>query len=165
MKVYLAAPYAARADMALEAMVLQAHGHIITSRWIWATHPIEPGTVDAAPAHSDYHLRYQTAQDLEDIDGADAVILFTSSWTMETYNLHRHQTISGGRHVEVGYALAKKKLVIVLGDPENIFHRGACAIAGNWDEVLHLLSDDRAGDLIHLNRNNDETDEGAHNGS
>lgn len=141
-RVYLAAPYASRDLCRVYAAELLDKGHVVTSQWIRADHEIREGVVDAAPDHSDAHLTLQTHADFADIESADIVILFTAAWCMINWELHRHQTISGGRHVEVGYALAKGKMVIVLGQPENIFHRGACVLAETWEEVLGLLYDD-----------------------
>ena len=142
MKIYLAAPYAARNSMRGITGMLEAEGHDVTSQWIWATHEIHTGVVDAAPEHADEYLRVQTADDLADIDRAEAVILFTSGWVIANCSLEKSQTTSGGRHIETGYALAKGKRVIVLGEPENIFHRGACLLAEDLHDVLCLLFDD-----------------------
>jgi nucleoside 2-deoxyribosyltransferase len=142
MKVYLAAPYAARDKMLEIAEVLEAKGHPVTSKWITATHEIHTGTVDAAPDHTDDYLTLQATNDLLDIDEADAVLLFSASWAMGELELHRHQTLSGGRHVETGYALAKNKLVIVMGEKENIFHRGLCLQADTLEEALGILFND-----------------------
>lgn len=51
--------------------------------------------------------------DLEDVDKADTVILFTHE--------RGSQHSGGGRFIEFGYALAKGKRMIVIGDYENIF--------------------------------------------
>lgn len=51
---------------------------------------------------------------LMDIARADAVVLFNDE------KLHR--TGTGGRHTEVGIAIATGKPVVVLGKQENVFH-------------------------------------------
>lgn len=51
--------------------------------------------------------------DLEDVDAADAIILFTHP--------RGEPQPGGGRFVEFGYALAKGKECIVIGPAENVF--------------------------------------------
>lgn len=51
--------------------------------------------------------------DLEDIDRADTFILFTHKYGSK-------QT-GGGRFVELGYAIARDKRIIIIGDYENVF--------------------------------------------
>jgi len=56
----------------------------------------------------------------------------------------------------VGYALARRKLVIVVGKAENIFHRGACVVVEDFEEALSVLAEaeermcDECGDDIAL---------------
>jgi len=143
MRIYVAGPYAARDHLQVlvtTGRIGEGH-HPITSRWLWGDHAITPGVVDAAPEQSDEYTKQHVQEDLADIDRADVVLLFTSGWCMENLGLRKDQTGSGGRHVETGYALAKKKLVIVVGSPENIFHRGACVIVPGVEEALTVLSE------------------------
>ena len=137
MKVYIAAPYAARDHVRQFAMHQRLE---VTSNWIFATRSIHPGTVDTAPDHSNDKVRAHVRGDLEDVDRADALLLLTGKWVLEQgWVSDLAQTISGGRHIETGYALAHGKLVVVVGQPENIFHRGACAVVPSLHEALTLL--------------------------
>ena len=142
MKVYLAAPYAIRDTVVRAGGLLTSRGHVITSRWIQATHDILPGVLDAALDHTDDYTVKQVAGDLADIDAADALIVFTSAWAMAMGGLRREQATSGGRHIETGYALAKGKRVIVVGVPENIFHRGACTVVATLGEAWAALEEE-----------------------
>jgi len=139
MKVYIAAPYAARNLLRPFARMVVEAGHEVTSSWLQAQHHIQPGVLDAAPEQTDEYTQQHVSQDFADIDDADVVMLMTSSWTRDTLGLTAAQTVSGGRHIETGYALAKSKFVIVVGDPENIFHRGACVNTPYFNGALRLL--------------------------
>ena len=99
MKVYIAAPYPIR-DTAIEMMkTLEANGHVVTSRWLKAPDEL-----------ADEHAR----KDLDDVRAAD-VLLAVNSPGWENVG-------TGGRHVELGYALALRKHIILLGERTNIFH-------------------------------------------
>lgn len=107
MKVYLTAMWDRQSNMRDVREKLQADGIVVTSRWLdekpsgpMESHPVE---VVAAGAQ----------MDLDDIDGADAVIVFSED------RLIGYTT--GGRHVELGYAIAKGKPIIVVGPRENVF--------------------------------------------
>lgn len=103
--VYLAAAFRRQAEMRNYAQLVRAHGCTVTSRWLTA--------LEDAPDDLDGQ-RVAAVQCLEDVAAADVVIAFTEPrdsgyWT-------------GGRHVELGYALALRKRVFVLGPHENVFH-------------------------------------------
>lgn len=74
---------------------------VVTSRWIDGKHDGIPAQICAI-------------DDLEDIDAADALVLVNPR--------HLHGSGRGGRHVELGYALARGKRVLLVGDRENVFH-------------------------------------------
>lgn len=68
----------------------------------------------------------EARKDLVDIERADIFVL---------YNPLRYQRMgTGGRHVEMGYALARDKRIIVIGEiEENVFQQ--------LDEVTFLVWD------------------------
>jgi nucleoside 2-deoxyribosyltransferase len=109
MKIYIAAPYPIR-DEAISIMhALEAHGHVVTSTWL--------RQVDTM---GDYYARL----DLADVDACDMLLFYQpDEWVNKG---------TGGRHVEFGYAIARKKLVVMIGPHSNIFHY--------LDSVLHLES-------------------------
>ena len=99
MKVYIAAPYTCRAAAIAVMHVLEAAGHVVTSRWLRETNP----NCDA-----------NAKKDLTDIDNADALLALNfKEWQDKG---------SGGRHVELGYALALGKRIVLYGPRTNIFH-------------------------------------------
>lgn len=107
MKIYLAARYSRRQEMADYAQMLTVMGYEVTSRWLLGHHHDWTGESD--PLWKSFALA-----DFEDVDKADAVISFT----------HPRGTLTtgGGRHSEFGYGYSKGKRMIIIGERENIFH-------------------------------------------
>lgn len=99
MKVYIAAPYPVRDRAATMMRVLELRGVEVTSRWLKA-----PDTM------CDEHAR----KDLEDVAAADVLLaLNPEGWEDKG---------TGGRHVELGYAIALGKPILLVGERTNIFH-------------------------------------------
>jgi len=113
MKIYIAAPYPIRQQAIQAKEYLERHGHIVTSRWL-----IEEQT----------GMSHQHAQgDLEDVAAAQLLLaLHPEGW---------HNKGTGGRHVELGYALALGKQIVVIGQRTNNFHYLDCV------RVIELLED------------------------
>lgn len=88
--------------------------HSSTAGWIDSPHFGKKPYVD--------QLRTEEAQqDLLDVERADALIMYADNHPSR-----------GGRHTEVGIALAHRKPVIVVGDKENVFH---------WHPLVTVVSD------------------------
>ena len=100
MKVYLAGRYQEQAAMRA-CRDEWADKISVTARWIDGKHD------GVAP-------QICCLDDLADIDAADALVL----WNPKA----QHGNGRGGRHVELGYALAREKRIIIIGDRENVFH-------------------------------------------
>lgn len=98
-KFYIASKFALKEETKKRAEWLESIGWECTARWI-------DGGEDGL-THSDIAV-----VDLEDIDKADAIILFTHP---------RGQVNTNGRMVEFGYAMGKDKALIVIGPEENVF--------------------------------------------
>jgi nucleoside 2-deoxyribosyltransferase len=99
--IYLASRYGRREEMEEIALLLMnAHGYDITARWVFGG---EEGLT-----REDIALL-----DIEDVDKADTIVAFTEPYgTMFK---------GGGRYVELGYALAKNKRCVIIGERENVF--------------------------------------------
>lgn len=99
MKYYISAPYPCRDD-AIEVMhKLEALGHTITSRWLKSPDEL-----------ADEHAR----KDLADVAEADVLLALNyAGWENKG---------TGGRHVELGYAIALGKRIVLVGARSNIFH-------------------------------------------
>ena len=110
MKVYLAAQYPRRDELRLYADYLRQHGMEVTSRWLEERSPLDTQMGD------DPEERYKelAAYDLEDIDRADALVLFSENPLVGVPR--------GGRHFEHGYAIGTGKPAYIVGPKENVFH-------------------------------------------
>ena len=109
MKIYLAARYNRYQEMQSVAADLLAEGHTITSRWISGSHGASDSDVGGL------ELTRFAEEDLEDLKTAHLVVSFTEEPKALTSS-------RGGRHVELGFALALGKRVIIIGSRENVFH-------------------------------------------
>lgn len=124
MKIYLAARYSRREELLTYREELQSIGHEVTSRWLNGSHQIsDEGTpigddgeslVEFGETEKAGQLRQHFAiEDLQDVKDADLLIAFTEP--------PRSTASRGGRHVELGYALALGKIVATVGPRENVF--------------------------------------------
>jgi len=100
MKIYVAGSWLRRKELAKKAQRLEDEGIQVTSRWL-SSHGDDLPLVQAAK------------EDLEDIRKADGLLLFTQD--------KKHGYTTGGRFVELGYAYAKKKTIVIVGPRENVF--------------------------------------------
>ncbi len=107
-KVYLASSYSRRAEMAGHAAVLREAGLEVTSRWVNGSHELDEAATEDDRARL-------ALEDVEDVARADAIFAFTDG--PKSAGKGR-----GGRHVELGLALALGKRVLLIGPPENVFH-------------------------------------------
>jgi hypothetical protein len=121
--VYFAARYSRRDELNGYRAELEALGLDVTSRWL-ATEPRERF------AYSEDDWRELGAVDQEDVLAADALVCFTEG---------QGDGGSGGRHVELGMALALGRRVIVVGRREHIFHHlPEVEFVESWPEALRL---------------------------
>jgi hypothetical protein len=147
MRVYIAGAYSARDKLRSAAAKLEDAGHISTARWLDATHAIHRGTINTAPDSSDEYCRDHVGQDFEDIEESDVLLVYSASALVALDPFCRGHTGSGGRHIETGYALASGLTVVVVGEAENIFHRGACIGVPDLEAALSVLSHIEGGEV------------------
>lgn len=150
-KIYLASRYGRREELCGYREQLRELGCEVTSRWLNGNHQIDnmgkpigdkgealiEGDAACATSGEDTaaaaQLRAQFAlEDIQDVYRAETLIAFTEP--------PRSSASRGGRHVELGYALAKGSKVIVVGYRENIF----CWLPDveffeTWDKALEFL--------------------------
>lgn len=98
-KAYVAAPYELRVEAQLTRLKLEAKGYGVTSRWLTVLDEDSPEMAEV---------------DIEDIEAANELVLVNPE--------HFRRTGTGGRHVEVGYALALGKKITIVGVRSNLFH-------------------------------------------
>lgn len=103
LRVYIAGRSERRAELQAVAGVLDGEGVAVTSRWLLDDEAWALGLASRAKG---------AEIDLADIDAASGVLSFTEEAGGGT----------GGRHVELGYALAKGKWLWIIGPRENVFH-------------------------------------------
>lgn len=131
MKVYIAAPYAARDRIRVMADQVRGMGVEVTSSWLDEQAEVNDGTTGAAPELDDRAVSDAARRDLDDVDRSNLLVLLTGAIAGE------RDSKSGGRHVETGYALARGIPVLVVGEPENIFHRLARVdVVPDWASAL-----------------------------
>lgn len=146
LKVYLAAPYGTRDSIRRLAAELEQIGMTATSSWLQEQHEVSAATTGAASGVGDDDAQRHVAQDFADIDRSDVLVVFTEPmWTPSptpgrgsTLSLVGGNPHSGGRHIETGYAQALGKRVLVVGEPENIFHR-ALPVVPTWHKAVLWL--------------------------
>ena len=142
MKIYLAARYTRRVEIAGYRTELVANGHTVNARWLDGAHQLSDGGVpigDAgealvesdSPSAASLRVRF-ALDDWEDVNSAELVISFTEP--------PRSKANRGGRHVEFGIALANKVRVAVVGYRENIFHwLPQVEFFASWEQMLKAL--------------------------
>lgn len=118
--VYLAARFERRDELNGYRAELEAAGLEVTSRWL----------TDPTPELTDEAWRQLAAKDVEDIRRAGGLVLFAESGGSG----------GGGRQVEFGVALGLGKRLIVIGEPENLFHRLAeVEVVPTWDAAVTAI--------------------------
>jgi nucleoside 2-deoxyribosyltransferase len=97
LKIYLAHNFAARDTLrSLIVPFLEQEGHEVTSRWITGDLVTYECNAELAAVH-----------DLEDIERADTLILFTDQYGNKP---------GKGKFIELGYAIRAGKRIILVGD-------------------------------------------------
>jgi len=105
MKIYLAASYLRRLEIAAYGELLKQDGHSITAEWLSGVHEKPPWTEATYSQH-----------DLQCIRDAEVFIGFTEEPGVDSKYLR------GGRHVEFGYAIAYGLKLVIVGPLENSFY-------------------------------------------
>lgn len=112
MILYIAAPYELHRHALAALHALEARGHAVTSSWLRGAEGM-----DAAHAQLD----------LDDVARAEVLLaLNPAGW---------ERSGTGGRHAELGYALALGKRIVLIGVRSHIFHYHARV------EVLSTLAE------------------------
>ena len=115
--VYLAGRYDRRRELEAKAAMLPDDWRS-SARWLTGAHE---GATDPDV------LQRCAREDLEDIRSSDVLVAFTEGPDVGH--------TSGGRHVEVGYAIAMGLPVIVVGPVENVFYHGMPRYE-TWEEAI-----------------------------
>lgn len=139
-RVYLAGRFSRRDEFNDYARQLRLRNFTVDARWLVEKHEWYGEDSDAAIAAAEQFAR----DDVEDVLRSDFVLVFTERPNPGGRN-------RGGRHVEYGIAVGQGKDIVVIGDPENVFHtlRGSIGlpdgtIHGTTARILHARTFEEA---------------------
>lgn len=130
MRIYMAAQYAKKLEIANYAEQAEAVGIHVRADWLEESEAPE-ATLDSV---SDKLKSRYAQQDWWDIGACDIFVFFSEP--------QDNQPPRGGRHVEFGMAIALGKEIVVIGEPENIFHYLPgikIEFFGTWNSALAYL--------------------------
>lgn len=145
-RFYLASRYSRREELCAYREQLRSLGHEVTSRWLNGEHQISDrgvpiGEKGEALIEGDSGEKSEEAEklrlsfateDVSDVLSSEIVVSFTEP--------PRSNASRGGRHVEFGIAIALKKMFIVVGHRENIFHwLPQVQFFDTWEEALAFI--------------------------
>jgi hypothetical protein len=116
MKAYIAAAYDQRFELRPIVTRLEEAGLIITSRWIWKEIPY---------TNDDETMKKAAVEDLYDLWLADILIIDTTV-----------PSTTGGKYVELGYALATKDTILGVGQRTNPFTYLFSKWYPSWKELI-----------------------------
>lgn len=142
MKIYIAAPFVARDYIRYQILpMLNSAGHGVTSSWLFGTREINAGSVGASESSSTDDVRRHANGDLHDVGISDVVLSLTANYFSDVVAVKDKSILhTGGRHVEVGYALANRIPVITVGEPENVFARGLTVVLPDLTRAISVIS-------------------------
>lgn len=123
MLIYLASRYSRRKEMLNCAKIIEFRAnHTITARWLNGSHKAD------TPAELAEKAAMFAQEDIDDIKRSDVLIAFTESPDVVG------GASRGGRHVELGLAIALNKRIVVIGHRENVFcHLPEVMHYQNWE--------------------------------
>lgn len=134
MQIYLAARFGRRGELCMYKEDLEELGHNVTSRWLTQHQALD--LADPKARYSDEERRIFAQHDFADVKRAECLIAFTEDPNAGTAVSGRR----GGRHVELGMALALGHRTYVVGYRENVFcHLAPVIFCSDWEECVKLI--------------------------
>lgn len=137
MKVYLAGKYSRKQEFLAYAAELTSLGHDVVSSWLWTS--LDDSQAKAVEVAT-YSILQEVGEkfavrDFMDLAGAGVLISFTEPVRAEGKD-------RGGRHVELGMALAwGTDIIIVVGPRENVFYcHPDVEVVSTWEDAKKMLS-------------------------
>lgn len=123
MRLYLAAPWEYGPTLLPLRQSLRALGHVVTSGWLNIT--------TTTMSKTRMEATHYALKDLADVDSADMLVLFNPFGEPQ----------SPGRNIEFGYALAKGKMLAIVGQPKGVFqYLPQIKHLSDADDLLYWLS-------------------------
>lgn len=133
MRVYLAAMFALKHEIAARATELRTDGLHVTSRWL--DEQVAPSTT--MDQVTDKYLIDTANIDIDDILDSDILAIFTQD--------PKTPFVRGGRMFEAGFAFGRGIRVITIGPKENIFfHLAEISNFPTWEEAKQFLKEEHA---------------------
>ncbi len=132
LNIYLAARYSRNAEMRLYRDEIINIGHKVISRWIdqHGGNLLESFVAEKLNSDPAYCSKFANI-DIQDMQNADIIISFTS----------KDGGGKGGRHFEFGWSIGMKKLNVIVGPREHIFHTlPEIQHFTNWDDCKKWLA-------------------------
>ena len=121
MKIYVAGSFVDQSVLRDEANAIWKAGHVVTGTWLQE--------ISRSPhISSDEHKRKIAIKDLVEAREADLIVL-------------DNRRSSGGKNVEWGIAISQfqNKLLVLIGEPSNVFHYLADYTFAAWEEFITWL--------------------------
>jgi hypothetical protein len=129
MKVAISARFGRKEECRRLASAIRRHEHLVVSHWLSSTEDDE--SLDAMEKGE------AAIVDIAAVRSCDVLVCLSEKYPWDTSGATR-----GGRHVELGAALALWKQVILVGPPENIFyHHEYVRRAKNKKHVIEILKE------------------------
>ena len=122
MKIYVAGSFIDQVDLRLKAEAIWQAGHVVTGTWLQEVSK-SPHTTELE------HKRKIAIKDLVEVREADLIVL-------------DNRQSSGGKNVEWGISIAhfQNKVLVLVGQPSNVFHYLADYTFPTWEEFVAWLS-------------------------
>ena len=108
-RIYLAARFVRQHEMREHAQELRAAGYLCDPAWLSESHDLPDDVKPDDPRGAEF-----AADDIHDLRQSDIVICFTEQPRSAVNG-------RGGRHVELGLAIAWDKRILIVGFRENVF--------------------------------------------
>jgi hypothetical protein len=119
MRIYIAASFPRKDEACRLRDILKTAGHKVVSRWLDQEYSVYDTGGGAKEAYDDF----------SDIISSEMLIQITGDTLTH-----------GGRHTELGIALALKKLCVIMGPREQVFHSlPIIAVCKTPEEVVKIL--------------------------
>ena len=121
MKIYVAASFPRREEARKLGIMLEDAGHEITSGWMML--------INKSYFGDDWAGEVEATRDLQDVRDCEVLVSFIGD-----------ELTHGGRHTELGIALALGRRIILIGEKEQVFHyHPAVEVIAGWEFVEELL--------------------------
>ena len=127
MRIYLAAAFSRRSELAAYAAELRAMGHTVTSRWHEGDR--HQASEEELLGEDQTIATRLASEDWDDLERAELFIAFTDA----------QQQPNGARHAEFGLALGLHMVCWIVGPREHVFHALADRQFATWEEAKAAL--------------------------